>query len=112
MLPSHSVEDYTYHDRLSTKAEASAFCKAQGRTLATPRTQAEVDVIKAKLSAQIGIKQVYTGLTKAVVPTELWYPGQPTGDGNCIGLNLRGSWQFNDLPCGVKLGFVCQGSGN
>ena len=112
MLLSHSVGDYTYHAELSTKAEASASCKARGRTLATPRSQAEIDVIKGKFSTQIGRKQVYTGLTKADVPTSLWYPREPSGDGSCIGLNLRGSWQFNDLPCGVKLGFVCQSSGN
>ena len=87
-------------------------CEAEGRTLATPRSKAEVDAIKAALSTQIGSNQVYTGLTKADVPTSLWHPGEPSGGGNCIGLNLRGSWQFNDLACGTNLGFVCQGSGN
>ena len=39
----------------------------------------------------------------------LWKsPVEPSGDGNCVSLNLQGSWQLTDLWCGNAKAYVCQ----
>ena len=101
---------YHYHTDTVTRDEAAARCNADGMELMTPSSQAAIDVVRSTLGQQIGNKQVWSGLMKSGVPTSspLWRSGEPSGDGNCVTLNLRGSWQLNDLRCMVKIRYVCQ----
>lgn len=80
----------------------------------TPWSQAEIDVMKSAIGQQIGNNEVYTGLMVSDVPTSspLWKsPNEPSGDGNCVTLNLQGSWLLNDLGCNNPRAYVCQISG-
>ena len=81
----------------------------------TPSSQADLEDVQEQLSDLIGNREVYTGLMVDDIPAEspLWKkPVEPSGDGNCVTLNLRGSWLLNDLWCGNPRGYVCQTGGH
>ena len=81
-------------------------CEDDGKVLMTPRTQADIDVLKTLVEPG---QQLYTGLHHLNYPESLWGAGPAPMYYSCISLNTY-HWTLNALDdCrGVALAFVCQ----
>lgn len=99
--------------------EAYEECEALGYRLASMRTIAERDFLRMHAGSS---GWYVAGRTEAdpeqvaewtwrpsgdPVGSDLWAPGEPSGDGPCAELNPLASHLLNDIPCSRNRYFIC-----
>ena len=111
---------YKYVSAVKSWPDAKVACESEGAWLATVRSEAFQSFINSIVSAN-----AWVGLTdQAVEGTFVWDHGEPVsytnwanGEPNngygrdeedCAAMETRFSLQWNDAPCYVSLGYVCE----
>jgi hypothetical protein len=105
-----------------TMPDADTFCKSNGGTLASIHTATGLDQVRQVASRVSGF--FWTGLMYGgTPPSHVWTdgtkftynafaPGQPSGLGICTLLSawskLAGSAYFLDVPCELRMSFICR----
>lgn len=112
---------YIYTDITMYQEEAYNFCRNNGRNLLRYHSQSDLDSVVNVLNNMppLHVQLLTSGIkvsgswkwmgTNDVIPSWMWAPTEPFGDGNCVTIFTSGGsrlGKLNDYPC-RKFNFIC-----
>ena len=119
---------YHYFDDQVNQTEAKSRCESYGLTLARIKTEAESEAMKHQLPINVTqSRKMWIDLKRTQEHGDFFWgdgtkltadswsnfvPGEPndyTSHENCVEVNFKSQWHWNDIECRSLRRFVCQG---